>query len=123
MSWDLSAEITRQRADAANTFFDSCVIARLAETSDGQGGLAQAWTAVGTADCRFVANTGDSKQVGAQFQRVGDYTLTLPVGTDVAEQDKVTLSSNGAVYRVLFVDDVRDWQTATRVQVNEEISA
>lgn len=120
MPWDLTNELSAQRDAAANTFFDSGIIARLAETSDGQGGMVQAWAAVGTADCRLVANTGDSKQVGAQFNRVGDFTITFPYDEDVQENDRVTIDAT--VYRVLFVDDVRDWKTAVRVQANEEIT-
>ncbi len=122
MSWDLTSEIAQQRTDAANTFNDSCVITRLAETSDGQGGMVQAWTPVGTADCRIVANTGLSKQVGAQFERVGAFTLTVAPGTNLLENDKVTLAGNETVYRVQFVDDVRAWQTAVRAQVDEDVT-
>lgn len=119
MPWDLTAEIESQRNDAANTYVASCIIARLAETSDGTGGQAQAWTAVGTADCRLVANSGNSKFIGAQFERAGDFTLTLGVDEDIQEHDRVTI--DGTVYRVLFVDNVREWETALRVQLNEEL--
>lgn len=119
MSWDLTQEITQQREDAANTYAASCVIARLAESSDGQGGQVQAWTAIGTADCRLVANMGNARFVGSQFERTGDFTLTLAVDEDIAEHDRVTIDST--VYRVLFVDNVREWQTAQRAQLKEEL--
>lgn len=121
MAWDLDAEITKQREAVANLYNDSCTITRLVETSDGQGGMDESWTAQGTAVCRIVTNTGTSSQVGAQMLRSGDYTLTVPFDTDIAEDDKIELASSGFVFRVLFVDDVREWRTAKRVQVSDEI--
>lgn len=120
MAWDLTAEITQQQTDAELTFCDTAVISRLTETSDGQGGQIQSWTAHGTVPCRLVANTGDSKQIGSQFNRRGDFTLTVAHDADIQESDRVTVDSIN--YRVLFVDETRDWRTATRAQVNEEIA-
>ena len=120
MAWDLTNEIAAQQDAVANTLAGSCVIERVTLTSDGQGGFTQAFAAVGTADCRIVANSGNTKITGATFERVGDYTITLASGTDVEEQDRII--KDGINYRVLFVDDVRDWQTAARVQANLEIS-
>lgn len=122
MSWDLTAEISRQRTDAANTFADTCVIARLSEVSDGQGGMTQAWTAVGTADCRIVANTGNLQQFSMRLNEriLGDYTLTLSVDNDVREDDRVTVDA--VTYRVIFADAVREWQTALRVQLAKDLT-
>lgn len=121
MAWDLTAEIAAQQTEVLNTFNDSVVISRLTEVSDGQGGIDESWSSVGTADCRFVVNTGSKSQVGAQMLRSGDYTLTVPFDTDIQEDDKATLESSGYVFRVLFVDDVRVWRTAIRVQVSDEV--
>lgn len=121
MSWNLDAEIASQRAEVENLFNDSCTITRLVEQSDNQGGIDNVWVAQGTTVCRIVTNTGSKSQVGAQMLKSGDYTLTVPFDTDILEDDKVTQVSSGYVYRVLFVDDVRNWRTAIRVQVSDEI--
>lgn len=124
MSWDLTAEIAQQRTDAANTYAQTGVISRLAEVSDGQGGMVQAWSVIGTADCRLVANSGVSKEIvplsiAERLDVLGEYTLTLGMDTDIQTTDRVEIDSY--VYRVIFVDNVREWQTAQRCQVNEEI--
>ena len=122
MPWDLDAEIAKQRSDVLNLFNDSCDITRMVEVSDGQGGIEESWVSQATdVVCRLVTNQGTSSQVGAQMLRSGDYTLTVPYDTDIAEDDKITLASSGFVFRVLFVDDVRVWRTAKRVQVSDEI--
>lgn len=121
MSWDLTAEIASQRAEVLRLFNDSCTITRLVETPDGQGGIDETWAAQGTAVCRLVTNTGTTSQVGAQMLRSGDYTLTVPFDTNIAEDDKVLLASSGFTFRVLFVDDVRVWRSAIRVQVSDEV--
>lgn len=119
-TWIPQAEIDAQRTSAELTFPHSCVISRVTETADGQGGRAQTWAAIGTADCRIVANSGDTKTIADRFGKVGGYTLTLPHDTDIEEQDKATIDS--IVYRVVAVDLVREWRTAVRAQVNLEIT-
>lgn len=121
MAWDLDAEIASQRTEVLHLFNDSCTVTRLTEVSDGQGGIDNVWVAQGTTVCRIVTNTGTKNQVGAQMLRSGDYTLTVPFDTDILEDDKIELASSGFIFRVLFVDDVRNWRTATRVQVSDEI--
>lgn len=118
-AWNLDTEITAQRTHAAYTFNDTCIILRLTETSDGQGGLEQAWAAVGTVACRIAANSGNNSPIAESFQQTGEYVLTVPYDTDLVASDKVTIDAY--VYRVTFVDDVRDWKTALRATVSAEI--
>ncbi len=118
-AWLPPSELAAQRTAAAQTFPESCIVQRLAEVSDGQGGFTQAWTAVGTVDARMVAKSGNTRAVGGKDSVVGAYTLTVPVGTDIQETDRVVI---GAVpYRVLFVDDLKAWQIAVRCDCDLEV--
>lgn len=119
MPWDLTSEITAQRDAAEMTFPGTCVISRMAEVPDGQGGLVQSWAAVGTVNCRIVSNTSMATVVASQ--NMGDYTLTVPHDTVIYFEDKVTL--DGFDYRVTFVDDARAWKTAIRVQISTEVDS
>ncbi len=118
MAWDLTNELAAIHAEVAHILPDSCIIARLTETSDSQGGFTQAWAAVGTVDCRLVAKSGNQRSTAEQIATTGAYTLTVPHDTDIRESDRATIDS--VVYRVLFVDDVKDWKTAIRCDVELE---
>ncbi len=123
MAFDLTTELASIRADVASVLPDTCVISRLAEVSDGQGGQTQAWAAIGTVACRFVANSGNvraASQAAGQASQVGAYTLTVPHNTDIQFDDRATVDLE--VYRVVFVSDVTDWRAAIRVDVNYEVS-
>lgn len=119
-TWIPSAELSAVRDAVANVLPDSCIIQRLAETSDGQGGFTQAWAAVGTVDCRLVAKSGNTRALGGQQNTVGAYTLTVPHDTDIQASDRVVIDSTN--YRVLFVDDVKVWKAAVRCDVDLEVN-
>ncbi len=117
-TWIPDAELTQMRADAENTLPQSAIIARLSETSDSQGGMAQSFAAVGTVDARLVAKSGNVRAVAGAAQAVGSYTLTVPHDTDIQAADRVTVDSVN--YRVLFVSDAATWRAAVRCDVELE---
>lgn len=119
-TWLPQSELDAQRTSAELTFPGKCVISRLTGVADGQGGYTESWAAVGTADCRIVSNSGNTKIIADKFEKVGGYTLTIPHDTSIEEQDKVTLDA--IVYRVIAVDSPREWRTAIRAQLNLEVS-
>lgn len=118
-AFDLTNELSAMRAAVASVLPDTCAISRLREVSDGQGGMVQSWAAVGTVSCRLAANSGQARAVAGQAQSVGAYILTVPYDTDIQFADRATV--NSVVYRVAFVNDVNDWRTAIRCDVNAEV--
>ncbi len=119
-AWIPTAELTTMRADAELTMPDSCIISALTEVSDLQGGMTQSWVANGTVDCRIVAKSGDVRALASQNAATGAYTLTVPHDADIDVDDRATIDS--IVYRVVFVDDVKDWRAAIRADVNLEVT-
>lgn len=120
MSLDLTTELADIRAAVNDVLPDTCVISRLTETPDSQGGQVQTWAAVGTVACRLMANSGNTRGIAAQAQSVGEYTLTVPHNTDIQFDDRAVV--DGETYRVAFVNDVADWRAAIRVDVNYEVN-
>jgi SPP1 family predicted phage head-tail adaptor len=115
-----AAELAGIRSAVANLLPHSCVISSLGEVADGQGGFTQGWTASGTVDCRIAAKSGNVRAVGGQNAPLGAYTLTVPHDTTINVDDRATI--DGVVYRVTFVDDVKDWKAAIRCDVDIEVS-
>lgn len=100
------------------------VIYRMAQTSDGMGGLADGWAAVGTVSGRIypVNQRGNTEFVaGAQVISETKWYATLPVGTQITARDRVV--SGGRSWEVVKVNNDEDWQTAVRAELsahNEE---
>lgn len=82
--------------------------------------MTQAWATVGTVDCRLIAKSGNTRAIGGNLSTVGAFTLTVPHNTDIRESDRAVVDSVN--YRVLFVDDVKDWKAAVRADVDLEVS-
>lgn len=119
MAWDLTNELAAIRAEVGKVLPGTCVISRLNEAPDGQGGMRQSWAAVGTVTCRLAANSGQTRAVAGQANAVGAYTLTVPYDTNIQYDDRATI--DGVIYRVAFVNDAADWKAAIRVDVNLEV--
>jgi SPP1 family predicted phage head-tail adaptor len=119
-TWIPTAEITAQRAEVEKAMPSSCVIYRMSETSDGQGGMAQTYAAIGTVDCRLAARRGSERYLAAQASPVGAFVLTVPHDTTIAAADRVTVDSVN--YRVVFVDAAEPtWRLAKRAEVDLEV--
>src|SRR5512140_3050260 len=113
-------ELTDMRAAAELTFPDSCIVKRLAEVSDSQGGFTQSWAAVGTVDCRLVAKSGNTRSVAANLNATGAYTLTVPHDKDIREADVAVVDS--VTFRVYFLFYVMFWLVTIRADVYLEVS-
>lgn len=118
-TWIPAAELASMRNAVDNVLPSSCIIYRLSESSDSQGGMIQTYTAVGTADCRLAAKQGTERMLAQQVAATGAFVLTVPYDTSIAASDRVSVGGKG--YRVTFVDNVKEWRAAIRCDVDLEV--
>jgi hypothetical protein len=121
-----SAELARIRADMEDaTLPDVCNILSLSQTSDGQGGLTDTWTAAYTnIPCRLdlftsrgVGLIGAEIVVGAALKAYTTWILSVPHGTVLTSGDRVSVSGN--TYNIIEVDSGRSWGGNVRATVEK----
>lgn len=101
----------------------SVVIQRYTFASDGQGGQNETWSNVGTVTGRIYPERAQGLEAagGGQILSETRWFATMPTGTDVVAQDR--LSYNSRTWEVIRVNNDEMWQTALRCEVvahNEE---
>ena len=117
-----AAELASMRAAASDALPGTAVIQNYAETSDGGGGVTQAWTAAGTVDCRMapIATAREGEQVsGSRISAEADSLFTLPHDAAITTNSRIIYS--GGTFNVEAIRD-RDWHVTTRVETVKQTS-
>ncbi len=95
---------------------DTAVISRnTGLTDDGHGGITESWTTVATVICK-VASTGNTpteQEIAGQLQGESLVTVTVPTGTDVQNDDRITIGTT--VLEVVGVAPHRSFEVRRRV--------
>jgi len=111
-------ELIAMRSMQAQGLPETVIIQRCSLESDGAGGSVETWTEAGSVGGR-IGLIGKSEQERMIAERLGisqGYMVTLPAGTDIGEQDRLTI--DGRTFEVVGV--VRgSWETARRAVCKE----
>lgn len=90
-------------------------ILSVAYTSDGQGGLVEAWGTAGTAACRLDYTSGREYEAGNAVKNYTGWMLTLPHDTAIAVTNRVQV--NSATYAVISIDTPKSWNACIRAKL------
>ncbi len=98
----------------------TAVIYTVAQTSDGQGGFTEGFTASGTVAARVAAASvdqfgGQELQVGGRYSEIGSRVMTVPYNTTVSTTNRVVF--NSTTYEVVEVYDRTPETLAVRVRL------
>ena len=121
MTWLTAREVAQMRADAEELMPDTCTILSVAYTSDGEGGMTEAWgTATASVKCRldFITShlsMGREVVVGGAVQPYTSAVLSLPYDTVITPANRVTV--NGDTFAVKSVNDGQSWIIAVRARL------
>lgn len=107
------------RTDAAEALPGTAIIQSQTTTSDGGGGVTQAWTAAGTVDCRIAPLTATEREIGERISSDADYLITLPHDASVGLNSRIV--SGGGTFSVEAIRD-RSWHVTTRVEAVKQTS-
>lgn len=112
-----ATELLRMRGTQGDALPSTCTIERATLAADAIGVAVETWAEVATdVDCRLANEVTTEDEYGNRVSVIGQFVLTLPHGTDIAESDRVTIGSN--VYQVTGV--LRgSWETCERLSVAE----
>lgn len=111
------------RATQERAMPGTVVIQRYTLTSDGQAGFYETWNNVGTVIGRIYPQRvqGLESEGGGQLISETRWNATLPAGTDVLAQDRLSYQSR--TWEVVRVNNDEMWLTAVRAELiahNEE---
>lgn len=118
-----TAQLSRMRTMQDEAMPDMCTISHYTSVSDGAGGLTDTWSDVLIkSKCRLsVVNRRQAREdsVTNAAQLATDWMITLPVGTQVGERDRITVTTiNNRLFEVIK-PQIHSWETALRVPVTE----
>lgn len=121
MSIGLTArELAQMREDIEDLMPDVCDILSVAYTSDGEGGMAEAWgTALASVACRLDYRSGSEKMVGGAIQSYSKAVLSLPYATVISTNNRVKIDAY--VWSVLSVNDKQSWDAVRRAELERVI--
>jgi head-tail adaptor len=112
-----AADLAAMRATQALALPSTCSISRRALSADGMGGYSETWaTLTASVACRLSPHSAPTEVIMAE--RYGGrqtWQLTVPSGTDVTADDRVTIGS--VTYEVVGINSAGAWETARRVIV------
>jgi len=110
-------ELAAMRDEIENTVLaDTCNILSITYTTDGQGGLNEAWgTAYSGVACHIRPIKGLEALSGDGIQTFHRYILTLPYDTTVTEANRIEIGS--VTYNVKTLDSGKAWNLALRLEV------
>lgn len=114
------SEVAAMRSTADMALPDTIIIGGPTVVSDGRGGGTTTFVASGTVDCRIVpvSSSGDGESVeGGRVHPDTEYVVTLPAGTDITSDDRLTFGSQ--TFTVTALRDPLSWQISRRVEVKE----
>lgn len=116
MSWLTDAELAQMRSDIGNLLPDTCAILSVSYTSDGEGGLTEAWgTATASVACRIDYRSGTETMAGGVVQPYSKAVLSLPYDTELDTTNRI--SADGRTYAVLSVNDGQSWKAVVRAEL------
>jgi len=112
-----AADLAVMKATQALALPSTCSIGRHVLSPDGMGGYSESWsTLTASVLCRLSPHSAPMEVIMAE--RYGGrqtWQLTLPAGTDVTADDRVTIDS--VAYEVVGINSAGAWETARRVIV------
>lgn len=119
-----NSDLTWMRAIQERALPGTVVIQRYTFTADGQGGFNETWSNVGTVDGRIYPQRTQGLEVQGGGQLISEtrWFATLPQGTDVYPQDR--LSYEARTWEIVRVNNDESWLTCVRAEVvahNEEM--
>ena len=93
------AELVQMRHTVDEYLPGTAVIHPATRTADGQGGQTWAYAAASTVDARLAPHEGDETLLASRLAERQPYTLTVPKGTTIDEDDRVVYS--GVTYEII----------------------
>jgi head-tail adaptor len=113
-----ASDLTAMRSTLGTSLPGTVVIQRSTQSSDGMGGVSDAWANVGTVSARVSpSGVGLDDLVGGEFTNVTPWVVTLPAGTNVTDRDRIAY--DGQTFEVVAIDSPRSYATCVRVQCKE----
>ena len=112
------SDLSAMQSTLGTSLPGTVVIQRSTQSSDGMGGVSDAWANVGTVSARVSpSGVGLDDLVGGEFTNVTPWVVTLPAGTSVTDRDRIAY--DGQTFEVVAVDSPRSYATCVRVQCKE----
>lgn len=106
-------DLTAMRAAQEVLLPDTCTVSRAVETADGLGGLTRTWYDVETCACRISSHGAPMEYLqAAALQGRTVWMVTLPYGTDVTREDRLTI--DGGDLEILGFASGGAWESAVR---------
>jgi len=117
MSIGLTArELAQMQADIEDLMPDTCDILSVAYTSDGEGGMTEAWgTALANVACRVDYRSGSEKMTGGAIQPYNKAVISLPYTTALTTKHRVKVDD--FVWAVLSVNEGQSWDVVRRAEL------
>jgi head-tail adaptor len=108
-----TAELEAMRAVQESALPDVCTVTRLSATADNYGGVTEDWDeVVDDVPCRVgVPTRAELAILSERVSESAGWTVTVPVGTDVAGDDRITVGSRR--FQVA-ANPLTSWATALR---------
>lgn len=110
-----SADLEYMRTSIERLLPSTAYILTVTRTSDGQGGLTEAWGTAGTAACRLDYSNGREYEAGNLVKSYSGWVLTIPHDTTIAVTNRVTVGA--ATYAVIGIDTPKSWNACIRVKL------
>lgn len=108
-----TSDIAGMRATLDLSLPGTAIIVRPSGSSDGMGGVTDAWAAAGTVSARLSPSGSGSDQIaGGQVINEAPWTVTVPASTDVRTTDRITIS--GQTLEVVAITSPRSYETCLR---------
>ena len=113
------AEIADMQAEVLDVALpDTCSILAVTYTSDGQGGLTEAWgTATVSVACRFDPVTSREQLSGEAIQPFSRFLAFMPYDTTVTQANRLKWGS--VEYNILGIDSTRSWNLNLILEVEK----
>lgn len=116
MTWLSSAELAQMRADVLELLPDTCSILAVSYTSDGEGGLTEAWgTAYANVACRIDFTSGVETNIGGAVNPYTRAKISLPYDTVLATTNRIL--TGGYTYAVTSINNGQSWNVAVRAEL------
>ena len=120
MSIGLTARELAQMREDINDLLEStnttCDILSVAYTSDGEGGMTEAWgTALANVACRIDYRSGSEKITGGAIQSYSKAVLSIPYNTAINSTNRV--KSGDYIWAVKSINDGQSWKAVKRVEM------
>lgn len=116
MTWLSSAELAQMRADVLQLLPDTCSILAVTYTSDGEGGLTEAWgTAYANVACRLDFTSGVETNIGGAVNPYTRAKISLPYDTVLATTNRIY--AGGYTYAITSINNGQSWNVSVRAEL------